>query len=241
MEFQQLLSYVRRAVQDYDMISDGDRILVGVSGGKDSLALVRALRALSDFYPKKFTICAATIDMGFENTDFEAVNKYCAEIGVEHSIIKTELGKLIFDVRKEHNPCALCSNMRRGALVNACKASGANKLALGHHMDDIVDTFLLNLLYIGKIETFQPVTFLDRSGVTVIRPLIYVQEKKLNGYINKYSVPVMKSPCPADKKTSREDVKRALNLLSESVPGMSSVKVKIFGAIKKSGINGYHE
>jgi len=237
MTLQELLSYTRRAVADYDMIDEGDIVAVGVSGGKDSMALLGAMKALSGFYPKKFTVRAYCVDMGFDSFDREGLKAYCDSLGVELTVIKTELKKLIFEVRKEKNPCALCSKMRRGALVNACLADNVKKLALGHHMDDVIDTFFMNLMNNGRIGAFPPTSLLDRSGVTVIRPLVYVPEKKIVSYISKNSVPVIKSGCPADKNTDREDIKNLTNDLSKE---NRDLKSKVFGAIQRAGLDGFH-
>ena len=172
-----LLSYARRAVDDYKMIEDGDKIAVGISGGKDSLALLTALAGLRRFYPQKFDILALSIDMGLEGMDFSPVAKYCEELGVEYKIVKTEISNIIFNVRKEPNPCSLCAKMRRGALNTAAVEEKCNKVALGHHFDDVVETFMLNLFFEGRIGTFSPVTYLSRMDITVIRPLIYMPEK----------------------------------------------------------------
>jgi len=238
MTLQNLLSYTRRACEDYDMISSGDVIAVGVSGGKDSLALLTALKAMEGFYPKKYRTCAVTVDMGFENADYSEISRYCDELGVEFILVKTELKKLIFDVRKEHNPCALCSKMRKGALVNACAARGITKIALGHHMDDVIETFFLNLMRGGRIDTFSPVTHLSRSGVTVIRPLVYVPEKKIVAFASKNPLPISKAVCPADKKTEREEIKKLINDLCVN---NRDLKSKVFGAIKRAGLGGFRD
>lgn len=238
MTLQELLSYTRRAVADYDMIGEGEKVAVGVSGGKDSMALLGAMKALSGFYPKRFTVHAICVDMGFENFDREALSRYCESLDVELTVVKTELKKLIFDVRMEKNPCALCSKMRRGAIVNACVANNVTKLALGHHMDDVIDTFFMNLMNNGRIGAFPPVSYLDRSGVTVIRPLVYVPEKKIVSYISKNNVPVIKSGCPADKNTDREEIKKLINDLCRE---NRDLKSKVFGAIKRAGLDGFHE
>ncbi len=231
-----VLSYIRRACDDYEMINEGDRIAVGVSAGKDSLTLLCGLAALRRFYPKKFELIAITIDMGFENADFSAISEFCKRINVEYHIVETQISKIIFDVRKEKNPCSLCAKMRRGALHNAAKSFGCNKVALGHHFDDVVDTFMLNLFHEGRIGTFSPVTYLSNTELYLIRPMIYMPEKDVVYFSNKEKLPVVKSPCPADKNTQREVMK---NLLAEQEHKNRGVKYRIFGAILRAGIDGY--
>ena len=185
MKMQRLLSYVRRAVQDYDMIQDGDRIAVGISGGKDSLTLLMALKGLQRFYPKKFEIEAITVSLGFEGMDFSPIQKFCDELGVHYSIVDTQIGEIIFDARKEKNPCALCSKMRKGALNNKVEELGCNKIALGHNRDDVIETFFMSLFYEGRIHCFSPYTFLSKKKIASIRPLIYVPEKDVIGFATK--------------------------------------------------------
>ena len=233
-----LLSYVRRAVDDYSMIEDGDKIAVGVSGGKDSLTLLTALHGLSKFYPKHFEVRAISIDMGLPDMDFSPISALCSELGIEYTVIKTEISKIIFDVRKESNPCSLCAKMRRGALHNAAVELGCGKVALGHHFDDVTDTFMLNLFYEGRIGTFSPVTFLSRTGITVIRPLIYMPEKDIKYYVSRAGLPVVKSTCPADKNTERETVHLLLSDLDRKHKGL---RYRIFGAIQRGGIDGFRE
>ena len=195
----------RRAVDDYGMIADGDRIAVGMSGGKDSLALLCALHDLQRFYPKSFDLVAITADMGFEGSDFSPLGDFCAELGIKWVRIETDLAHVIFDVRKETNPCALCAKMRRGILHDAAKAEGCGKIALGHHYDDVVDTFMHNLIHEGRIGCFSPVTYLSRKDITMIRPLIYAPEMDIRYFIGKNpSLPVIESKCPEDKNTERE-------------------------------------
>lgn len=237
MDLQRLLSLIRSAVDGYGMIEEGDRIAVGVSGGKDSLALLTGLAALREFYPKRFGLTAITVDMGFETpTDLSPVKEYCQKLGVKYEVIPTNIYKIVFETRKEPNPCSLCAKMRRGALDRAAAALGSGKLALGHHADDVIDTFMLNLLYGGSISTFSPVTRLDRSGITLIRPMILVWEKELSGFIKRAALPVIKSPCPADKNTSREDVK---NLIRSLEKDNRDLKAKLYGAIVRGGVSGF--
>lgn len=238
MKLQQLLSYVRRAIDDYHMIEEGDKIAVGISGGKDSLTLLYALHGLMRFYPKAFTIHAVTVDLGFENLNLDKIKALCEELGVEYTIVKTDIAKVIFEDRKEANPCALCAKMRKGALNNAIKAAGCNKVAYAHHKDDVVETMLLSLIYEGRFHTFAPVTYLDRTELTVIRPLMYMNESDVIGFVNKYDVPVVKSPCPADGYTRREYVKELLRRLNQENPG---VKERMFTAIQNGNLKGWGE
>lgn len=238
-EMKRILSAVRRAVDDYGMIEDGDRIAVGVSAGKDSLTLVAALAALRRFYPKRFELGAVTVDMGFEPPcDFSAVREFCEGLDVPYHVVPTEIAKIVFDVRKEKNPCGLCAKMRRGALHDECVRLGYGKLALGHHFDDVVDTFMLNLFYEGRLGSFSPVTFYEDKGFVMIRPLIYAPEKDIKYYVRHNPLPVVKSPCPADKRTERESMKRLLSELERNNKGL---RHRIFGALQRSGIDGYHE
>jgi tRNA(Ile)-lysidine synthase TilS/MesJ len=237
MDIKLILSYTRRAVDSYNMIEEGDRIAVGISGGKDSLTLLAALAHLKKFYPKKFELVAISIDMGFEGTDYSEVKAFCEGLGVEFKVIKTQIYDIIFKVRKEDSPCSLCSRMRRGALNDAADELGFNKVALGHHMDDVIETYMLNLFYAGKIGTFSPVTYLDRSKITCIRPLIYVPEKDIRYFSSKHNLPVFKPLCPADKNTERENMKKRLNELQREIP---DIKNKIFGAIQRAEISGFH-
>lgn len=237
MDIKLILSYTRRAVDSYSMIEDGDRIAVGISGGKDSLTLLCALAHLKKFYPKSFDIVPITIDMGFEGTDYSGVEALCREFGLELKIVKTQISQIIFDVRKEDSPCSLCSRMRRGALNDAADEYGCNKVALGHHMDDVIETYMLNLFYAGRVGTFSPVTYLDRSGITNIRPLIYVPEKDIRYFSSKENLPVFKNKCRADGNTERENMKKRITELQKEIP---DIKNKIFGAIQRAEISGFH-
>ena len=235
-EQKHLLSYVRRAVDDYNMIEEGDRIAVGISGGKDSLTLLAALAGLRRFYPKKFDIVAITEDMGFEGSDFSAIAALCEKLQVEYKIEKTDIAKIVFDIRKESSPCSLCAKMRRGGLNGSAKKFGCNKVALGHHYDDAVETFMLNLFFEGRIGCFRPVTYLSRMDVTVIRPMIYMPEKDVRAYAAAAELPVTKSLCPADGNTQREEMK---NLLQELDKNNKGLKYRIFGAIRRGEIDGW--
>ena len=226
---QKALSYVRKSVDDYNMIEDGDAIAVGVSGGKDSLALLTALDALGRFYPKKFELTAISVDMGFEGMDFSPIADYCAKIGIKYHIEKTDIREVIFDIRKEKNPCSLCANMRRGALNEAALRLGCKKVALGHHYDDVVETFYMNLIYEGRVGCFNPVTYLDRCGVTVIRPLIYMPESFVRCLAKELELPIVKNLCEADGNTKREYVKNLLWQFEKENPGL---KKRLFTALR---------
>lgn len=230
------LSYVRRAADDYKMIREGDRIAVGVSGGKDSLTLLVTLAALRRFYPEHFFLQAISVDMGYSDMSFDAVSELCKELGVPYHIEKTQIREVIFDIRKEKNPCSLCANMRRGALNNAAKKLGCNKTALGHHFDDVIETFLMNLIYEGRVGCFSPVTYLDRTGITVIRPMIYMPENFARCFAKELNLPTVKNKCTADGNTKREYVKNLIFSLDKENPGL---KKRLFTAIKQSGKDGW--
>ena len=237
MRLQQVLSYVRKAVDDYHMIADGDKIAVGISGGKDSLTLLYALHGLRRFYPQKFDIHAVTVDLGFGNLDLSRIESICAdELQIPYTIVKTDIADIIFEQRKESNPCSLCAKMRKGALNEAIKKEGCNKVAYAHHKDDVVETMLMSLIFEGRFHTFSPVTYLDRTGITVIRPLLYMNEADVIGFVNKNQVPVVKSPCPADGHTKREYVKQLLRQLNLENPG---VKERMFTAITTGNLQGW--
>ena len=237
MRLQQVLSYVRKAVDDYHMIADGDKIAVGISGGKDSLTLLYALHGLRRFYPQKFDIHAVTVDLGFGNLDLSRIESICAdELQIPYTIVKTDIADIIFEQRKESNPCSLCAKMRKGALNEAIKKEGCNKVAYAHHKDDVVETMLMSLIYEGRFHTFSPVTYLDRMDLTVIRPLMYMNEADVIGFVNKNQIPVVKSPCPADGYTKREYVKQLLKKLNQENPG---VKERMFTAIQDGGMTGW--
>lgn len=226
---QKLIGLVRRCVEDYKMIEAGDRIAVGVSGGKDSLALLVFLAELRKFHNQPFTIEAITIDMGL-GMDYSEIAALCQKLEVPFHLVKTEIGPIIFDHRKEKNPCSMCAKMRRGALNQALLDRGLNKLALGHHYDDAVETFMMSLIYEGRISCFQPVTFLDRSGVTQIRPMLYIHERTIDNYVNRAALPVITNRCPVDKFTKREEIKQLVFDLSKTYPDL---KERIFGAMQR--------
>ena len=237
MRLQQVLSYVRRAADDYHMIQEGDRIAVGISGGKDSLTLLYALHGLQRFYPQHFELHAVTVDLGFQNLNLSKIESICRdELKIPYTIVKTDIADVIFEQRKESNPCSLCAKMRKGALNDAIKREGCNKVAYAHHKDDVVETMLMSLIFEGRFHTFSPVTYLDRTGITVIRPLLYMNEADVIGFVNKNQVPVVKSPCPADGHTKREYVKQLLRQLNLENPG---VKERMFTAITTGNLQGW--
>ena len=228
MKLQQLLSYTRKAVDDYQMIEAGDKIAIGISGGKDSLALLYALAGLRRFYPKPFELVAITVDLGFEGFDLMEISELCAKLEVPYTIVKTDIGEVIFERRKESNPCSLCAKLRKGAFNEKAKELGCNKSAYAHHKDDVIETMLLSLTYEGRFHTFSPVTYLDRMDITLIRPLIYVEEADIIGFQKNVSLPVRKNPCPADGYTKREYAKELLHHLIQENPG---VKDRLFHSI----------
>lgn len=238
IDLQNILSFTRRACENYDMLKNGDKVAVGVSGGKDSLTLLVALANLRNFYPEKYELCAITVDMGFPDTDYSPIAKLCKELGVEYRVVSSQIYEVIFNVRKESNPCSLCARMRRGAINDAAKALGCNKLALGHNYDDVVETVLLNLFYAGRFGSFAPVTYLDRSDLTVIRPLIYAPEGSVAAFTRNSGLPVVESKCPANGNTQREEMKKLMYSLQKDNP---SVIKNIFGALERAQGTGYEK
>lgn len=235
MELQKLLSKARRAVEDYQMISEGDKIAVGLSGGKDSATLLCILASLKRFFPKKFDLVAITVDLGLgaDEKEIDQTRELCSSLGVEYHVERTQIGQIVFDVRKESNPCSLCANMRRGALNNAAKKLGCNKVALGHHSDDLIETLFLSLFYESRLSTFAPVTFLERQELTVIRPMIYIREKEISGFAK--DKPIIRNPCPADKHTKRQYIKDLLKTLEKD---NKKIKENVLGAITHPERNG---
>ncbi|MDE6883154.1 MAG: tRNA 2-thiocytidine(32) synthetase TtcA [Lachnospiraceae bacterium] len=236
MKLQQVYSLTRKAIDDYHMIQPGDKIAVGISGGKDSLTLLYALQGLRRFYPHSFELCAVTVDLGFDNLKLDKISELCETLEVPYHIIHTDIAKIIFEDRQESNPCSLCAKMRKGALNDAMKAMGCNKVAYAHHKDDVVETMMMSLVYEGRFHTFRPVTYLDRTDITVIRPLIYMNEADVIGFVNKYEVPVVKSPCPADGHTKREYIKNLVREINLESPG---VKERMFTAIQSKALDGW--
>lgn len=245
-DLQKILSRVRLAVEKYDMIHEGDKIAVGVSGGKDSIVLLYALAHLRHFLPRHFDLCAFTVDMGFhscdthpaERSDYSGIEELCRELGVEYFVKETELAHIIFDVRKETNPCSLCSRMRRGIIHDCAVEAGCNKVALGHHFNDTVETLMLNLFFEGRIGSFSPVTTLSRKELVLIRPLVMTDEKEIKSFAKKVELPIIKSPCPEDGHTERENMKQYLSDFDHKHRGLYR---RLFGALERSGIDGWHE
>lgn len=235
---QRMLSYIRKAVDDYNMIEEGDRIAVGLSGGKDSITLLMGLKALQRFYDKHFDLVAISINPGFDFFNSQFLRKTCKEIGVSYIEEESHIKEIVFDIRKEKNPCSLCANLRRGILNSTAIRENCNKIALGHNEDDVLETFFLNLLYGGSINTFAPVNFMDRSGITLIRPLIYAPEKSIKTFIKKNNIEVMPKCCPMDGVSKREDMKILIGNLQKDIP---TVKTNIYGAIKRSNIPGWNK
>ena len=227
---QKLVGLVRRCVDDYNMIEAGDRIAVGVSGGKDSLTLLVLLAALREYHPSGFELQAVTIDMGLAGMNYTPVQELCDRLGVPYTRVETQIGPIIFDYRQEKNPCSMCAKMRRGALSQAVIDLGCNKVALGHHYDDAVETFFLSLFYEGRLSCFQPVTLLDRTGITQIRPMLYIHEKTVDNFAKRMELPVIENRCPVDKETKREEVKKLVYDLAQTYP---ELKDRIFGAMQR--------
>lgn len=228
MNLQQLMSPARRALEQFNMIEDGDRIAVGLSGGKDSIALLEIMAGIKRFYPKKFELFAITIDMGldYDKEELKEMQNLCDRVGVEWIVEKTDIAEILFEARKETNPCSLCSKMRRGALCTVALKHNINKLALGHHADDLIETFFLSMFYEGRLSTFAPVSFMSRTNMTVIRPMIYIEEKNISAFMK--GKPVLHNPCPADKTTRRQYVKDLINNVKVDIP---FVKQRIHSAI----------
>lgn len=227
---QRMMGLVRRCAADYQMIAPKDRIAVGVSGGKDSVTLLYLLAALREYYPEPFELTAITIDMGLPGMDFSPVEALCERLRVPYHTVKSEIGPIIFDYRKEKNPCSMCAKMRRGALNQALLTQGFHKVALGHHYDDAVETFLMSLIFEGRLSCFQPVTYLDRTGVTQIRPMLYLTEGMIRNFVEREQLPVVHNVCPADKHTKREEIKRLIMQLQKTYPDL---KDRVFGAMQR--------
>lgn len=238
MKLQKLLSFTRKAVDEYNMIEEGDHIAVGISGGKDSLTLLYALHGLKRFYPKKFELSAITVDLGYSEFDLSRVQALCGELEVPYKIVKTEIGRILFDERKETNPCSLCAKMRKGALNEAVKEMGCNKVAYAHHKDDIIETMLLSLIFEGRFYSFSPKTYLDRMDLTVIRPIMFIDEADVIGFKNRYDLPVEKNKCPVDGYTKRQYAKNLVKELNAEHPG---AKQRMFTAILNGDIQGWPE
>lgn len=226
-----ILGCIKKAVTDFNMIQEGDVIGVGLSGGKDSTALLYGLKLFQNFSPVKYGLKALTLTLGFDDFDLTPLKNLCAQLEIPYIIQPTNIGKVIFEERKDKNPCAMCARMRRGRINSLCKETGITKLALGHHSDDAVETLFLSMFYESRISTFDPVTFLDRKDLTMIRPLIYASEKDIITAVKKHTLPVVKSPCPANGNTQRQYMKDLLNKIYEDIPNgreriISSLKNK---------------
>jgi len=236
MKLQRLMGFARRAIDDYKMIDEGDKIAVGISGGKDSLALLYALSGLRRFYPNKFELEAITVSMGYKEADFSAVSKLCEELNVPYTVVETDIAEILFEDRKESNPCSLCAKLRKGAFNNKAKEIGCNKKAYAHHYDDVIETLLMSLFYEGRIHCFSPVTYLDRTDITLIRPLIYVDEQDIINFKNANQLPVVDNPCPVDGYTKREYTKQLIKTLDKDSPGL---RERLFTAIREGNIPGW--
>ncbi len=234
MKMQRLLSFTRKAIDEYHMIEENDRIAIGVSGGKDSLTLLAAMAQLRYYYPKKFSIIAVTVDLGFENMNLYKIRQYCEKLKVEYHVISTNVAKIVFDVRKEKNPCSLCAKMRKGAFNDYVKKLGCNKVAYAHHKDDLIETMMMSFLFEGRLYTFSPVTHWNRSGLTLIRPLLFLYEGDIKGFAEENELPIAKNPCPADGMTSRQYAKDLINQLNREHPGAKS---KMFRAVINGLVN----
>ena len=226
-----ILSYMRRAIEDYDMIEDGDKIAVALSGGKDSITLLNGLKSLQYFYPKKFELIAISVNPGFEYFNSEFLKKTCDDLGVPFFEEKYDISKIVFEDRQEQNPCSLCANLRRGIINSVAIREGCNKIALGHNMDDVLETFLLNLLYTGSLSTFAPKSYMDRTKITMIRPLILLSEKDANRYVKKNNKKIMPKVCPMDEHTKRETMKEQIFLWQKDIP---MIRANLFGAISRN-------
>lgn len=235
---QRILSYMRKAIEKYNMIEEGDKILIGLSGGKDSITLAMGLKALQRFYPKKFDIICASINPGFDFFDSDFLKSTCEKIGIPFIEEKSHIKEIVFDIRNEKNPCSLCANLRRGILNSVAQREGCNKIALGHNEDDVLETFFLNLLYAGNLNTFAPISYMDRSKITLIRPMIYISEKEIKKFIKRNNIEVMPKVCPMDGVSKREDMKKMIINFEKEIP---TIRANITGAIKRANINGWKE
>ena len=226
---QKILSHMRKAIEDYNMIEENDKICL--SGGKDSITLLHAFKALQRFYPKKFEIIAISINPGFEFFDTKLLQEMCDKLEIPLFIENSHAQEIVFEIRKEKNPCSLCANLRRGAINSIAIREGCNTIALGHNEDDVLETFLLNLFYTGSIGTFSPVSYMDRSGITLISPLIYTPEKETKRFVKKNNLTVMPKVCPMDGTSKREDMKQMIFALQKNIP---MIRANLFGAIRRN-------
>lgn len=235
---QRILSNLRKSIDNYNMIEEGDKIAVGLSGGKDSFTLLMALKALQRFYPKHFEIIAISVNPGFDFFNSQFLKEKCDEIGVDYIEEESHIKEIVFDIRKEKNPCSLCANLRRGIINSIAIREGCNKIALGHNQDDALETFLLNFLYAGNLSTFAPISYMDRSKITLIRPLIDTTEKEIKKFIKRNNIEVMPKVCPMDGVSKREDIKTLILEWEKKIP---TIKANMVGAIKRANINGWKE
>ncbi len=233
---QRILSSLRKAIEEYHMIEDGDKIAVGLSGGKDSITLLMALKNLQMFYPKKFEIIAVSVDPGFPFFQSSFLKKVCSDLNIPFFLEDSHIKEIVFDIRKEKNPCSLCANLRRGILNSVAIRENCNKIALGHNLDDVLETFFLSLLYNGNIHTFAPISYMDRSKITVIRPLIYLEERDIQRFIKRNSIEIMQKSCPMDGISKRQEIKNLIISLQNNIPNL---KANLLGAIKRRNINGW--
>ncbi|CDA17213.1 pP-loop domain protein [Clostridium sp. CAG:571] len=233
---QKILGYMRKAVDNYNMIKDGDRILVALSGGKDSTTLLLGLKNLQRFYPKSFELLGVTINPGFENFDTTNIYNLCKNLNIPYIEEKTHIKEIVFDIKNEKNPCSLCANLRRGALNSIAIRENCTKIALGHNEDDVLETFFLNLFYGGSINTFSPVSYMNKSKITLIRPLIYAPEKYIKHFVKKNNILLMPKTCPMDGFSKRENMKSLIFQLQKDIP---NIKSNLYGAIKRSSIEGW--
>lgn len=233
---QKILGYMRKAIENYNMISEGDKIAVGLSGGKDSITLLMGLKNLQRFYPKKFSLIAITINPGFKGFDTEFLKNLCKNLDIPLIIEDGHIQEIVFDIRNEKNPCSLCANLRRGMLNSIAIREGCNKIAIGHNEDDVLETFLMNLFYAGSINTFAPISYMDRSNITLIRPLVYAPEKYIRHFVNTNNIQIMNKCCPMDGVSKREDMKELIRNLQIDIP---HIRANLYGAIKRGEINGW--
>lgn len=235
---QKILGYMRKAIEDYNMIEDGDKIAIGLSGGKDSISMLMGFKALQRFYPKKFDIIAVSVNPGFEYFNSNLLKKTCDELNVPFFEEISHIKEIVFDIRNEKNPCSLCANLRRGILNSVAIREDCNKIALGHNEDDVLETFLLNLFYTGSISTFAPTSYMDRSKITLIRPLIYAPEKEIRNFVKRNNITIMQKSCPMDGVSKREDMKKMIKDLKVDIP---HIRANLYGAIKRSTIKGWEK
>ena len=238
MKPERLYSLTRKAIAEYNMIDEGDKIAIGISGGKDSLTLLFALNGLKKFYPKKFEIEAITVDLGIDGMDFTKIKELCQNLGITYTIVDTEIYEIIFNLKQEKNPCSLCSKMRKGTLNEIALEHGCNKIAYAHHKDDLIETFLMSMIYEGRIHSFSPINKWDKTGLTLIRPLIFISESDIKGFSRRMELPIVKSMCPADGKTKREYIKNIIRNLSVDNP---KIKERLFTAIINGQLEGWPE